>query len=254
MGCGMGAVRGAVSGDEWFPPLDAAAEALQELYRALNPADHVQTYLTRLCEHAVDLIEDADTAGVTVFDQGGAAMTAAATSQTVVVVDRIQYWSGSGPCIDAAGSEEIVAADQEAALARWPGFAAEAATFAVLSFLSIPLPPHESGPGAVVNLYGSRFDGFARSEVALMKLFTTAAGFAIAETERYQGAREVALQLERALDSRSVIDQTKGVLRAVHGVDADAAFAMLVDKSQHRNRKLRVVAEELMDSVRIVER
>ncbi|MGW8538689.1 ANTAR domain-containing protein [Rhodococcus qingshengii] len=250
----MGAVRGAVSGGEWFPPLDAAAEALQELYRALNPADHVEIYLTRLCEHAVDLIEDADMAGVTVLDHGGAVTTAAATSQTVAVVDQLQYRSGSGPFIDAAGSEEVVAADQEAALARWPGFATEAATSGVLSFLSIPLPPHESGPGAVVNLYGSRSDGFVRSEVALMKLFTTAAGFAIAGAERYRGAREVALQLERALDSRSVIDQAKGVLRAVHGVDADAAFAMLVDKSQRTNTKLRVVAEELLDSVRADER
>ena len=63
----------------------------------------------------------------------------------------------------------------------------------------------------------------------------------------------MALQLERALDSRAVIDQAKGVLMAVHGVDADAAFAMLVDRSQRTNTKLRAVAEDLLASVRITE-
>ena len=58
---------------------------------------------------------------------------------------------------------------------------------------------------------------------------------------------------ERALDSRAVIDQAKGakgVLMAVHGVDADGAFAMLVETSQRSNTKVRVVAEELLASVR----
>jgi AmiR/NasT family two-component response regulator len=48
-----------------------------------------------------------------------------------------------------------------------------------------------------------------------------------------------------------VIDQAKGVLMAVHGVDADGAFAMLVETSQRTNTKVRVVAEELLASVRI---
>jgi AmiR/NasT family two-component response regulator len=48
-----------------------------------------------------------------------------------------------------------------------------------------------------------------------------------------------------------VIDQAKGVLMAVHGVDADGAFAMLAETSQRSNTKVRVVAEELLASVRI---
>jgi AmiR/NasT family two-component response regulator len=51
--------------------------------------------------------------------------------------------------------------------------------------------------------------------------------------------------------SRAVIDQAKGVLMAVHGVDADGAFAMLAETSQRSNTKVRVVAEELLASVRI---
>lgn len=250
--CGMDVVRSAAVGDGWFPPLDAAAEALQDLYRVLNPAGHIEKYLNRLCKHAVELIEDADMAGVTVLDEEGAASTAARTSREVVMVDELQYRSWEGPCIEAAESEQIVVADRKTASGRWPGLASEARRFGVQSFLSIPLPALEPGARAgAVNVYGSRADGFARSEVALMNLFTTAAGYAIGSTERYRGARQLALQLERALDSRAVIDQAKGVLMAVHGVDADGAFAMLVETSQRTNTKVRVVAEELLASVRI---
>lgn len=250
----MDVVRSAALGDGWCPPLDAAAQALHELYRALNPTDHVETYLKRLCEHAVELVEDADMAGVTVLDREGNPSTAALTSRSVAVIDELQYRSGAGPCLDAAQDWEIVVADQDAALARWPGFTAEARTYGVASFLSVPLPPFEPGGRAgAVNVYGSRPDGFARSDVALMNLFTTAAGYAISSTERYRGAHQLALQLERALDSRAVIDQAKGVLMAVHGVAADAAFDMLVEKSQRTNRKLRVVAEKLLSNVRITD-
>jgi len=192
---------------------------------------------------------------VTILGEEGTPSTAARTSREVALVDELQYRSGDGPCIEAAESSEIVVADRIAASERWPGLASEARRFGVQSFLSIPLPPLDE-PGArpgAVNLYGSRSDGFARSEVALMNLFTTAAGYAIGSTERYRGARQLALQLEQALESRAVIDQAKGVLMAVHGVDADAAFEMLVDKSQRTNTKLRVVAEDLLASVRITE-
>lgn len=254
MRCEMDVVRSAAGGDRWFPPLDAAAEALQDLYRALDPAEHIEKYLRRLCEHAVELIEDADMAGVTVLDEEGTPSTAARTSREVAMVDELQYRSWEGPCVEAAESAEIVVADRVAASQRWPGLSSEARRFGVESFLSIPLPPLEPGVRAgAVNVYGSRADGFARSEVALMNLFTTAAGYAIGSTERYRGARQLASQLERALESRAVIDQAKGVLMAVHGVDADAAFAMLVDKSQRTNTKLWTVAEDLLASVRTVE-
>ena len=100
-----------------------------------------------------------------------------------------------------ASTGQIVVADRTTASERWPGLASEARRFGVQSFLSIPLPALEPGVRAgAVNVYGSRADGFARSEVALMNLFTTAAGYAIGSTERYRGARQLALQLERALE------------------------------------------------------
>ena len=37
------------------------------------------------------------------------------------------------------------------------------------------------------------------------------------------------------------------MLMAIHRITADAAFALLVDRSQDTNRKLRDIAQELVD-------
>jgi hypothetical protein len=52
-------------------------------------------------------------------------------------------------------------------------------------------------------------------------------------------------QLRIALESRAVIEQAKGIVMATVRCDADAAFALLVEQSQHENRKLRDIAREL---------
>jgi len=52
--------------------------------------------------------------------------------------------------------------------------------------------------------------------------------------------------MRAALDSRAVIDRAVGVVMAQEGVDQQQAFALLVARSQKGNRKLGVVAAELV--------
>ncbi|MCZ4561538.1 ANTAR domain-containing protein [Rhodococcus sp. IEGM 1401] len=54
--------------------------------------------------------------------------------------------------------------------------------------------------------------------------------------------------VQRALSQRAPIEQAKGMLMAIHRITADAAFALLVDRSQGTNRKLRDIAQELVDT------
>ncbi|MGZ4389422.1 MAG: ANTAR domain-containing response regulator [Gaiellaceae bacterium] len=70
-----------------------------------------------------------------------------------------------------------------------------------------------------------------------------------------QSAIDITLQrfteyhnLQGAFGRRAVIEQAKGILMARHGVDAEKAFSMLRDHSQHNGHKLADVAAAIVDS------
>jgi AmiR/NasT family two-component response regulator len=73
--------------------------------------------------------------------------------------------------------------------------------------------------------------------------------------EELQSAIDITLQrfteyhnLQGAFGRRAVIEQAKGILMARHGVDAEKAFGMLRDHSQHNGNKLADVAAAIVDS------
>jgi AmiR/NasT family two-component response regulator len=75
------------------------------------------------------------------------------------------------------------------------------------------------------------------------------------DPEELQSAIDITLRrfaeyhsLQGAFGRRAIIEQAKGILMASHGVDSDAAFAMLRDHSQHTGRKLIDVAQAVVDS------
>jgi hypothetical protein len=49
--------------------------------------------------------------------------------------------------------------------------------------------------------------------------------------------------------SRSLIDQTKGMLMFVYGIDADKAFELLRWQSQQHNVKLRLIAAQIREDL-----
>lgn len=58
----------------------------------------------------------------------------------------------------------------------------------------------------------------------------------------------IAEQLQTALNSRVLIEQAKGVLRARAGVDVDEAFRLMRNHSRRNNQLLRDVATAVIDS------
>ena len=70
-----------------------------------------------------------------------------------------------------------------------------------------------------------------------------------------QSAIDITLQrfaeyqnLQGAFGRRAMIEQAKGILMARHSVDADGAFDMLRNHSQHNGRKVVDVAQAIVDS------
>ncbi|NUT92408.1 MAG: GAF and ANTAR domain-containing protein [Saccharothrix sp.] len=228
--------------------LDEASEAFEHLAAVLADEQPLAEVLQQLVESASRVISDAENVSVTVV-AGGAAQTTAATDDKVVAIDADQYAAGNGPCLEASRTRRPVRVNVAEAREKWPEFAAAAEGAGVKAYLSAPLLVDGSVLGAL-NLYSSEPRAFDPFDEALLRLFTTAASTAITGFRRYERSRELVRSLERALESRAEIDQAKGVLMAAHGVSAEEAFATLVAESQLNNTKLRVVARNLLDSVR----
>ena len=73
--------------------------------------------------------------------------------------------------------------------------------------------------------------------------------------EELQSALDITLQrfteyhnLQGAFGRRAVIEQAKGILMARHGTNADRAFEMLREHSQHNGNRLADVATAVVDS------
>ncbi|MEU6151676.1 GAF and ANTAR domain-containing protein [Actinosynnema sp. NPDC047251] len=228
--------------------LDEASEALEQLAGVLADEQSLDEVLQQLVESASRVIPDAENVSVTVVGPEGAS-TAAATDQRVVAIDTDQYAAGQGPCLEAAKTLRPVRVAVESGREKWPEFAAAAEQAGVQAYLSAPLVV-EGGVLGALNLYSSVEAAFDPFDEALLRLFTTASAASITGFRRYERSRTLVTNLERALESRGEIDQAKGVLMAAHGITAAEAFQRLVEESQTHNTKLRVVARNLLDSVR----
>ena len=70
------------------------------------------------------------------------------------------------------------------------------------------------------------------------------------ESDRIRGAHEKEMaSMQRALDTRDLIGQAKGIIMASLGCDAAQAFELLREQSQAENRKLTEIAAEIASRV-----
>ena len=249
--------------DQYTDPLvrlwttSEAVASLRQIQDAEEPLDEV---LTRVAETAVRAAPHGDAVTITVLTEGGQARTAACTDESVLRLDRQQYASGRGPCLEAARIQRPVRVAIEVdADPRWPEFIATAREEGVTTTVSAPIYVRGSDGAddelvGSLNIYSRSASAFDAFDEGLVLLYALAASMAVNNARRWQQSRITVDQLQRALLSRSDIDQAKGVFRVLYGLDDEAAFAMLRAQSQDRNVKLRDVAREVLDAVRLSER
>ncbi|MET8852282.1 GAF and ANTAR domain-containing protein [Amycolatopsis sp. NPDC004625] len=177
-------------------------------------------------------------AGVSLLE-GGKITTVAPTDELVVTVDKLQHQFWEGPCLGAISQHHTYRTGDLESERRWPRFGPAAVGVGVRSMLAYRLFVTDTTLGAL-NLYSSERDAFSAQEEDNGLLFASHAAVALvgAQTEQH---------LQAAINARDVIGMTKGILMERHGVDAHRAFAMLVQASQHANRKLHAVAAWLVD-------
>lgn len=220
------------------------AKLLVSAGRSVDDEDDLLALLQRVVEIAHQAIAGADSVGVTI-DLGGQTYTAVHTDERTLRVDSEQYDAGEGPCLHASRTRSLVVLDAEDALSRWPRFSAAARQEGIRSFLAAPLATSDLTLGSF-NLYGRSVEAFDSLDAQILDLLTTVVSRTIGDFARFKAARDVADSIQRALQTRAPIEQAKGMLMAIHGIDADRAFDMLRQQSQDKNVRLNEVAADFV--------
>jgi GAF domain-containing protein len=227
-------------------PFDVQA-AFAELGRLSFADTSMEAMLLRIAELAKQVTPGVAEASVTLVSHHRPT-TAAFTGPLSLQLDESQYSRGQGPCLEAAVGQEIQEITDARAETRWPGHARECVERGSLSSLSVPLPVRESLHGAL-NLYGTEVDAFGDEARTVAAEFASYAAIAVRNRQLYESSRELAEHLDTAMRTRAVIEQAKGVLMSQRHCDAAEAFNMLAAASQRSNRKLRDIAQAIVDGV-----
>ena len=223
---------------------DGLDSALRILSRLLLSEETLEDTLGRVAGLACRTLEACDIASVTMINDGRPS-TPVQTDPAVSALDAAQYRSERGPCLEAYSVRQVVRGTVSASTDHWPEFTAEAQAAGIRSVLAVPLVASDRPLGAL-NLYSKTAESYDQADEETAVLFSEQAAVACANAEVYWRTYSLTEHLREALESRDVIGQAKGIIMARRGCTPDAAFEALRKVSQHRNIKLRQVAEQVV--------
>lgn len=222
------------------------ASAFAAIAGHLYAADSFDDVLLRVARTAVSTIAGCDMASVTLSEQG-AYQTAATTASAASAVDQAQYDAKQGPCLDAVDDPMVYAPSFPDD--RWPRLASRPSDLGAQSAVSYRLTA-ESLPstGGSLNTYGSEPDGFNDEAQHIGLILAAHAAIAAGAVHERSALQDLVTNLDRALLSRDVIGQAKGILMERFKITPEDAFDILRHSSQRLNEKLREVAVSLTET------
>jgi transcriptional regulator with GAF, ATPase, and Fis domain len=163
-----------------------------------------------------------------------------------IKLERVQYGSGCGPCITAHETGQVVAvADLRQQADRWPRYCALAEQVSMLAVAALPLRLGSEGRG-VLDLYFDTPHQWAPEELAAASVLADITTSQLINTARMHSAQRLSEQLQGALDSRSVIEQAKGIVADSHGVDVEEAYRRIRRYARGHHASIHMVAEAIV--------
>ncbi len=223
---------------------DRAQAALEQLGRLSLRNQSLDALLKQVADLSKDVMPGQPEASILLMVKDRPT-TVVTTGDLATRLDEVQFAKGYGPCMHAATTGELTEIPDTRIETRWADYSRRAAEEGNLSSLSVPLPIDDDMVGAL-NIYAREARAFDEESRAEALRFGPYAGVALSNIHAYSSARELAENMQAALESRAVIDQAKGILMERHKLTPDQAFQLLAHASMRMNTKLRVIAEQLV--------
>ncbi|WP_134768046.1 GAF and ANTAR domain-containing protein [Nocardioides sp. 1609] len=221
-------------------------DAFVELSHELVDDYDVVEMLSRLTTSCAALL-DVASAGLLLADSSGVLHLAASSSERIAHLELFQLQRDEGPCLDCYHSgEAITVPDLEAAEHRWPQFVAAARAGGHRSVHALPmrLRGHRLG---TLGLFGTTVGDLNAEDLGLAQAMVHVASVAIVNEKAASDRNLINAQLQRALTSRIVLEQAKGVLAQSGDLAMGDAFNLLRGYARDHGLKLSDLAAEVVE-------
>ncbi|MGH9102797.1 MAG: GAF and ANTAR domain-containing protein [Acidimicrobiales bacterium] len=222
------------------------ATTLLELAEALVADFDVVDLLGLLARRCVELLS-ISAAGVVLADEAGYRRVMACSTEQAWLVELLQAQNDQGPCLDCyRGAAPVSADDLGRARGRWPRFAPLALDAGVRAAHALPLRLRGSVLGAL-GLFANEPRALPGDDALLGRALADMAAISLVHHHAAHDPRGLPVLLEAALHSRSVIEQSQGMLAERHQIDLDEAFTLLRRHSQEHDQRLAATARAIVE-------
>ncbi len=178
---------------------------------------------------------------------GGGLQLVASFSEGNELVEIMQLDAESGPGVDClATGQPVVVEDLADSEGRWLEFRPAALELGFRSIHAVPMTLRRETIGAMV-LFNRRVGVLSERDAILAQALAGAATIGILHERSVRESNVVAAQLKRALDSRIVVEQAKGILAASKAIGISEAFSAMRSHARGNNLSIHAVAKQIID-------
>ena len=221
-----------------------------ELAQQLFVSDQLRDAIPRLLKFTVSAVAGCDWTSVTLWKHGRVVDTVASAA-IAAELDDLQFGTELGPALDALHEARPIYIGRLAESTRWPVLANTAAQLGVASVLChglfVDRGAHWSALGTM-SLYSATPDAFGDEDQEFGSILAAYLSVAVAMAERSDEIDRREAALHRALSTRDVIGQAKGILMERQRLSAGEAFDVLRRGSQRLNMKVADIAVHLAET------
>ena len=206
--------------------------------------------LVDLLENLVDTcatVLDAAAVGLLLVDEHGVLEVVASTSERSRLLEILQLREGLGPCVECYSTGAVVSVpDLRLMRPDWHLFYEGAVEQGFRSVHAVPLRLRGVTLGAL-NLFRETTGALNDEDAAAAQALADVATIGIVHERALRQSEVTREQLQRALDSRVVIEQAKGVIAHSRSIDMNEAFSLLRSYARTNSLSLSDVAAGVVE-------
>ncbi len=217
------------------------ATLADSLVAGFDAVDLLQT----LVERSAALL-DATDAGILLADGTGRLEVVASTDERSQLVELMQLGHDGGPCVECFTSGlTITIPDISEVHDRWPLFRNAALAQGFHALHAVPLRLRDKTIGSL-NLFRDQAGELGEFDVVAARALADVATIGILQERAVRESDVITEQLQRALDSRVIIEQAKGVTAYIKQVTVDEAFRLIRAYARDHQRGIVDVAGDIV--------